>query len=151
MRKVLVLFTAAMLAGSALTGAAVASDRVVRDELSANQIADQISANTARIKAELRLTPEQEKKWGGFESAVADIGRTNADREIAWRNERAQQKGPIDIIEQMRQQAKSMGERSVDRKTLADAAAPLYASLDDQQKQRFAQELTRMNRGPDID
>ena len=151
MKKVLVLFTAAMLAGSALTGAAVARDRVVRAELSANQINDQISANTARIKAELRLTPEQEKNWTGFASAVTDIGKSNADRKIAWRDERAQQKGQIDIIGQMRLQAKSMGERSVDRKTLADAAAPLYASLDDQQKQRFAQELTRMNGGPDID
>lgn len=151
MRKVLVLFTAAMLAGSALTGEAVARDRLAAADLSANQIADQVSANTARIKAELRLTPEQEKNWAGFASAVADIGRTNADRQIAWRDQNAQQKGPIDIIGQMRLQAKSMGERSVDRKTLADAAAPLYASLDAQQKQRFAQELTRMSRGPDVD
>ena len=150
MRKVLVLFTAAMLAGSALTGAAVARDRIVRAELSANQINDQVSANTARIKADLRLTPEQEKNWGGFASAVSKIGKANADSQIAWRDERAQQKGPVDIIGQMRMEAKSMGERSVDRQTLADAAEPLYASLNDQQKQRFAQELIRISRGPDV-
>ena len=150
MRKVLVLFTAAMLAGSALTGAAVARDRIVRAELSANQINDQVSANTARIKADLRLMPEQEKNWGGFASAVSKIGKANADRQIAWRDERAQQKGPVDIIGQMRMEAKSMGERSVDRQTLADAAEPLYASLNDQQKQRFAQELIRISRGPDV-
>jgi hypothetical protein len=148
LRKILVLVTAAMLAGSALTGAAVARDRA---ELSVNQIVDQISANTARIKAELRLTPEQEKNWGGFESAMTSMGKTNAEREIARRDERAQQKGPIDIIGQLRLQARYLGERSVDRKTLADAAEPLYASLNDQQKQRFAKELEGISRGPDDD
>ncbi len=87
----------------------------------------------------------------GFQSAVADIGKTNADRQIAWRDERAQQKTPIDIIGQLRLQAKSMGERSVDRKKLADAAEPLYVSLNDQQKQHFAKELMAISQGADDD
>jgi len=151
MRKVLVLVTAAMLAGSALTNVAVARDRGEPIELSANQIVDQYSARTARIKADLRLTPEQESNWAGFESAMVNIGKANADREIAWRAERAQQKGPLDVIGQLRMQAKIMGERSVERKTLADAAEPLYVSLNDQQKQRFAKELVGISRGPDDD
>jgi LTXXQ motif family protein len=149
MRKTLVVFaTAAMVAGSALTGSAFARDRVA---LTANQIVDQLTARTARIKADLRLTPEQEKNWPGFESAVSEIGKSNADRQIAAQAEEAQQKGPIDVIEQLRMQAKFLSERSVDHKKLADAAQPLYASLTDQQKPRFANELMRLSRWPDVD
>jgi hypothetical protein len=43
-----------------------------------------------------------------------------------------------------------MSERSVERKTIADAAEPLYVSLDDQQKRRFAAELLNLSR-PDAD
>jgi LTXXQ motif family protein len=141
------LATAAILASSGLTGSAIARDRA---ELTANQISDQFGANTARIKADLRLTPEQEKNWGGFASAMSDLGKTNADRQIAMRVEDAQQpKVPVDVIEQMRRQAKFMSERSVERKKLADAAQPLYASLDDRQKQRFGEELLGLARWPD--
>ena len=151
MRKALVLFTTvALVAGSALTGSAVARDRLDRSELTANQITDQYAARTARIKADLRLTPEQAKNWPGFESAMKEIAKTNADRAMAMQTSTEPQKGPVDIIEQMRRQAKYMSERSVERQTLADAAQPLYASLDDQQKRRFAAELVNLTR-PDAD
>jgi hypothetical protein len=138
------LTAAALLAGAALTGSAVAQDSSRRAELSANQIADQVDAVTARIRADLRLTPEQENNWAGFESAVRDIGKTRADREVTLRTDRAQHKGSVDVIEQMRRGAASMSERSVDQKKLADAAQPLFASLDDQQKRRFAEQLDRI-------
>jgi hypothetical protein len=148
MKKVFVLMTAALMAGSALSGVAIARDRPA---LSANQITDQFNARTARIKADLRLTPEQDKNWPGFESAMASMGKQNADREIARRDEQAKQQAPIDIIGQMRLQARYLSERSADRKALADAAAPLYASLDNAQKQRFANELIGISRGRDDD
>jgi len=148
MKKALVLFTtAALAAGSALATPAVARDR---PELTANQIIDQYAARTARIKADLRLTPEQAKNWPGFESAMKEIAKANADRVMAMQTSTEPQKGPLDIIEQMRRQAKYLGERSVERKKLADAAQPLYASLDDQQKRRFAAELVNLTR-PDAD
>jgi hypothetical protein len=109
-----------------------------------------LAARIARIKADLRLTPEQEKNWGGFESAMRDIGKTTADRQVAMQTERTQQTAPIDIIEQMRREAIFLSERSTDRKKLADAAQPLYASLDDQQKRRFANELVGLSRWPDV-
>jgi hypothetical protein len=49
----------------------------------------------------LRLTPDQEKNWAGFESAMRDIGKTRADRENTTREDRAQQKGPVNIIDRM--------------------------------------------------
>ncbi len=57
-----------------------------------------------------------------------------------------QQKDPSDIIEYLSGHAKFLGERSVDLKKLADAAQPLYASLDDHQKKQFANELIRVSR-----
>jgi hypothetical protein len=151
MKKPLILLTAAaLMAGSTLSVPAFARDRE-HAELSANQIADQIGARTARIKADLRLTPAQEKNWPGFESAMNEIGKTRADRQVAMQADRAQQKGPMDAIEQMRKESKFLSERSVERKKLADAAQPLYASLDDQQKQRFADELLSMGHRPDVD
>ena len=148
MRKALILLTtAALVAGSALAGSAVARDRTDRAELPANQIADQADARTAHIKADLRLTPEQEKNWSGFESAMHDLGKKQADRVIAARAEEAQQKsGPVDAIELMRKEANLESEHAVDQKALADAAQPLYASLDAQQKRRLADELKRLSR-----
>jgi hypothetical protein len=46
----------------------------------------------------------------------------------------------------MRKEASLESERAVDQKALADAAQPLYASLDAQQKRRFADELKRLGR-----
>ena len=132
-------------------GSTFVRDRSDRAELTANQITNEFAARTARIKADLRLTPEQEKNWPGFESAMTDLGKRNADRQIALQTERAQQKAPLDAIEQMREEAKFMGERSADQKTLADAAQPLYASLDDQQRRRFAKQLFGIGRWPDRD
>jgi hypothetical protein len=43
-----------------------------------------------------------------------------------------------DMIERMRRGADAMGARSASLKKLADAAEPLYKSLDDDQKRRFA-------------
>ena len=125
------------------TGSAGGRDRWDRTELSANQINDQFAARAARIKADLRLTPEQAKNWPAVESAVKDIGKRNADLQTALRTERTQLKGPFDVIQQMREEARFLGERS------ADAAQPLYVSLNDQQKQRFARELQGLGHWPE--
>ena len=129
-------------------GSTVGRNRSDRAELSANQITNEFSARTARIKADLRLTPEQEKNWPGFESAMNDMGKRYGDRQTAVEADRTQQKAPADIIEQLRDEAQFLSDRSVDRKTLADAAQPLYASLDDQQKRRFTKELFDVSRWP---
>ena len=129
-------------------GSTYARDRSDRAELTANQIINDFAARTARIKADLRLTPEQEKNWPGFESAMNDMAKRYGDRQTALQADRTQHKAPADIIEQLRDEAQFLSDRSVDRKTLADAAQPLYASLDDQQKRRFAKELFDVSRWP---
>jgi hypothetical protein len=157
MRNVLFLVTAAaLISGAALTGSALGQDRQDRQdrsrhtELPANQVSDQADARSARIRADLRLTPEQENNWAGFEGAMRDISKKQAEREATLRADRAQQKAPLDVIEHMRRGADSMTEHAVEQKQLADAAQPLFASLNDQQKRRFTEVLVRIGNDPDF-
>jgi hypothetical protein len=142
------LAAATLVVGAVLTGSAIAQDRSRNAEPAANQLADQSDARTARMRADLRLTPEQENNWAGFENAMRENSKKRADREIALRADR--QKGPVDFIDQMRKGADSMSERSADQKKLADAAQPLFASLNDQQKRRFTEELVRIENERDV-
>src|ERR1019366_10742940 len=73
-------------------------------QLSAEQIVATSDANIDRIKAELNLTPEQEKNWTGFNSAMHYLGHNGADR-LNLRISRAKRDPPADILEQMRNAA----------------------------------------------
>ena len=142
MHKTLILVTtAAMLAGTAITGAAVARDRSDRTELTAGQITDQAAARAAKMKADLRLTAEQEKNWPAFETAVVDMWKKRTEARIAWRTTKAKQQGSTDLIDELRKDADRQIDEANARKKLADAAQPLYSGLDDQQKRRFAETL----------
>ncbi len=102
--------------------------------LTINQIAAEWDAHTARIKADLRLTDEQEKNWPKFEGVLHDIGQRRAQRQVMARAERGKPKDPEDFITSLNRVGDALGERSSDLKKLAEAAAPLYASLDERQK-----------------
>lgn len=147
MRRTLILVTtAALLTGTAITGSAVARDRSDRPELTAGQITDLAAARVAQLKADLRLTPDQEKNWPAFETALVDMWKKQAEQQIAWRSAHAKQQGSVDLIDEMRKDADEQIDRSNARKKLADAAQPLYSSLDDQQKHRLADALFRRGR-----
>ena len=119
-------------------------------QLTAEQIVANSDANIERIKKELSLTPEQEKHWAGFNSAMHYLGHNGADR-LNLRVARAKRDPPDDIIEQMRNEAQFLNDRAVDQRNVADAAEPLYASLDDKQKQIFIDEMVRLSRERGLD
>jgi LTXXQ motif family protein len=119
-------------------------------QLSAEQIVANSDANIDRIKAELNLTPEQEKHWTAFNSAMHYLGHNGADR-LNLRIERAKRDPPDDIIEQMRNEAQFLNDRAVDQRAVADAAEPLYASLDDKQKTTFIQEMVSLSHERGLD
>lgn len=119
-------------------------------QLTAEQIVANSDANIERIKKELNLTPEQEKNWAGFNSAMHYLGHNGADR-LNLRIARAQRDPPDDIIEQMRNEAQFLNDRAVDQRGVADAAEPLYASLDDKQKQIFINEMVRLSHERGLD
>jgi hypothetical protein len=113
-------------------------------QLTAEQIVTNSDAYVERIKSELNLTPNQEKNWGPFASAMHYLGHNGADR-LNLRIARAQRDPPDDIIEQMRNEAQFLVDRASDQRNVADAAEPLFASLDDKQKQHFIEEMVRLS------
>ena len=119
-------------------------------ELTAEQIVANSDAYIDRIKAELNLTPEQEKNWTAFNSAMHYLGHNGADR-LNLRIARAKRDPPDDIVEQMRNEAQFLNDRAVDQRAVADAAEPLYMSLDDKQKTVFIQEMVRLSHERGLD
>jgi hypothetical protein len=119
-------------------------------QLTAEKIVANSDANIERIKTELNLTPEQEKHWSGFNSAMHYLGHNGADR-LNLRIARAQRDPPDDIIEQMRNEAQFLNDRAVDQRNVADAAEPLFMSLDDKQKQIFINEMVRLSHERGLD
>jgi hypothetical protein len=118
--------------------------------LTAEQIVANSDANIERIKKSLNLTPEQEKNWAGFNSAMHYLGHNGADR-LNLRIARAKRDPPDDIIEQMRNEAQFLNDRAVDQRNVADAAEPLFASLDDNQKTIFILEMVNLSHERGLD
>jgi hypothetical protein len=128
---------------------------------SADDKAAFVDARIAAMKAGLRLTPDQEKSWPAVETAIRDFAKqriaraeARASEREARRAERRQVKkdGPDakqaarpapDLVNRLHQRADAMAERAAGLKKIADAADPLYKSLDDGQKRRLAA-LVRM-------
>lgn len=118
--------------------------------LTPEQIVATSDANIERIKTELKLTEEQQRHWGGFSSAMHYLGRNGADR-VELRATRARRDPPDDIIEQMRNEAQFLTDRAMDQRNVADAAEPLFASLDDRQKAAFITEMVKLSRERGLD
>jgi hypothetical protein len=119
-------------------------------QLSAEQIVANSDANIDRIKARLNLTPEQEKNWTAFNSAMHYLGHNGADR-LNLRVARTKRDPPDDIIEQMRNEAQFLNDRAGDQRSVADAAEPLYGSLDDKQKTIFIEEMVSLSHERGLD
>lgn len=114
--------------------------------MSAEDRAAFLDARIAAVKAGLKLTAEQEKLWGPVEQTARELGKKWSERMAArreeWQKRRAERKenaerAPVDQIERLRQRAETMAERAADLKRFADAAQPLYATLDEAQKRRL--------------
>jgi len=94
-------------------------------------------ARIAALKAGLKLNANQEKAWPAFETTVRDIAKQRTDRIqklIAERADPAQQPDPIAAL---RRRVELLNASAAELKRLADAAEPLYKSLDDAQKRRM--------------
>ncbi|MBI3699192.1 MAG: Spy/CpxP family protein refolding chaperone [Afipia sp.] len=124
-----------------------------------------VDAKIAAVHAGLQLTPDQEKNWPPVEAAVRDFAKQRMDRANAraadrdLRRAEREQSGPgargpdqvapektWDPVARLRERADNMAATATSLKRIADAADPLYKSLDDGQKRRLAT-LTRMG-GP---
>ena len=105
-----------------------------------------VDARIAAVHAGLKLTPDQEKLWPPVETAVRDFAKLRIDRANARMNAPARRHAPKpdDPVTRLRERADNMATSAAAMKKIADAADPLYKTLDDGQKRRLAV-LTRMD------
>lgn len=108
-------------------------DRGPRWKMSAEDISAFGDARIAAVHAGLKLTAEQEKNWPPVEAALRDLAKQRSERFTA----RASADVPKDPIERLNLRADMMTQTGTALKKLADAAGPLYKSLDDGQKHRL--------------
>jgi hypothetical protein len=100
-----------------------------------------LDAKIAGVHAGLKLTADQEKLWPPVEAAVRDFAKIRMDRANARMNA---QQGPApdmqrdgDPVARLRERAENMATSAAAMKKIADAADPLYKTLDDGQKRRL--------------
>jgi zinc resistance-associated protein len=112
-------------------GSTIAQQRV---RLTPDEYVTRTNARITELKTELKLTPAQEKNWSLFEAAVRESAKQRAEH--------------FEQVRKMREQAggeRPRGDRAeakvadtANQKNLAAALDPLYKSLDEGQKQKFA-------------
>jgi hypothetical protein len=99
-------------------------------------------ARIAAVKTGLKLTPDQEKLWPPVEAAVRDLAKLRIDRANARmdarRDDSQEAQKPADPVARLRERAETMATTAAAMKRIADAADPLYKTLDDGQKRRLA-------------
>jgi len=149
--------TALTIAGAGLALAQTTPRDAPRWRPSAADRAAFTDARIAALKAGLQLTAEQEKNWPAVETAIRDLAKQRAEhmkeRAERWQARREARRSDdnaprrADVIERLRRGADALSTRAVALKRLADAAAPLYQSLDEGQKRRFTW-LLRMGHHP---
>jgi hypothetical protein len=100
-----------------------------------------VDARIAAVHAGLKLTADQEKLWPPVEAAVRDFAKLRMDRANARmnapQNQSQDQQKDDDPVAHLRERAETMAASAEAMKKIADAADPLYKTLDDAQKRRL--------------
>lgn len=110
-----------------------------------------LDARIAAVHAGLKLTADQEKLWPPVEAAVRDFAKQRLDRANARMaaekadadKSDADKQTADDPVARLRARADNMAATATSLKKIADAADPLYKTLDDNQKRRLTM-LTHM-------
>jgi hypothetical protein len=97
-----------------------------------------VEARIAAVKAGLQLTNAQQKDWDNLEKVARDVIAARAARQVAAMKEAAAFRESDDVVSGMRLAARDLAARGEELQKVADAAGPLYASMDAAQKHRFA-------------
>jgi LTXXQ motif family protein len=117
-----------------------------RHHMSPADRAAMTDARIAALKAGLELTPDQAKNWPAFEQALRDFAQVRMQaRQAREQQGQPDGQGQADPFNRLSARADQLAKTSAALKKVADAGAPLYASLTDDQKTRFKM-LARMLR-----
>ena len=149
-------------------GAQGRETRAERSASTISQSTDRAEARIAILKADLRLSADQAQHWAGLESALNDIaakrakrwaasndlqtGRASSNAPVApdtsitedeqrrdTDSERDARNARLDDIGEMRRNADAYAVQAAELRQIADAAQPLYDTLDDHQRHRLVQ------------
>ena len=149
-------------------GAQGRETRAERSASTISQSTDRAEARIAILKADLRLSADQAQHWAGLESALNDIaakrakrwaesndlqtGRASSNVPVAPEtsitedeqrrdtdSERDARQARLDDIDEMRRKADAYTVQVAELRQIADAAQPLYDTLDDHQRHRLVQ------------
>jgi hypothetical protein len=122
-------------------------DHMQRMRMNPEDRAAMLDARIAAVHAGLKLNADQEKLWPAVEGAVRDFAKMRIDRANARMappaGDSKDAQMPDDPVARLRERADNMATTSTALKKIADAADPLYKTLDDSQKRRLAM-LTHM-------
>ena len=109
-----------------------------------------LDAKIAGVHAGLKLTSDQEKLWPPVETAVRDFAKLRIDRANARMkaqgnaqgnaqgDAKGQEQTTDDPVARLRERADNMAASAAALKKIADAADPLYKTLDEGQKRRLS-------------
>jgi zinc resistance-associated protein len=92
-----------------------------------------LDAGIAALHAGLKLSPEQEKLWPAVETSL----RTAANNAMAGRQKLKDAPVPASLVDRLRRRGETAVARGQNLEAIADAAAPLYATLSEDQKHRL--------------
>jgi LTXXQ motif family protein len=116
-------------------------DHMGHARMSPEDRAAMADAKIAAVHAGLKLTADQEKLWPPVESAVRELVKIRLDRAAAREAAAAKpadDQAKPDPVARLRKRAERMMASGAVLKKIADAADPLYKTLDDGQKRRLA-------------
>jgi Spy/CpxP family protein refolding chaperone len=137
MKKLVVASLAAgALASSFLAAGAFAAQGDSTPPAAADAREFLLDAHIAGMKAALKLTPDQEKNWAPFEAAVRDAAKALGEEMRAMREETHDNERSSPIV-RLNMLSDRLGKASSELKAIADAAKPLFDSLDETQKRHF--------------
>jgi hypothetical protein len=122
---------ASLASGFATIAAAQSDQKPTHAELVQRWAEAATDTQLKEMKTSLRLNADQEKLWGPFESVVKDGAKA---RVIALQKEQSDSLSPMDRLNAT---ADRVAQGTANLKKLAEAAKPLYVSLDDAQKHKF--------------
>jgi hypothetical protein len=95
-------------------------------------------AKIAALKAGLKLTAAQEKNWPALETVLREVAKARAARAAEWADKAKEFHEHRNLLEGLRLRSAALATKSAELSKVADAAKPLYDTLDDAQKHRFA-------------
>jgi zinc resistance-associated protein len=122
---------ALLVSAFAVTAAAQSDQQPNHAELVQHWAEAAIDAQLKGMKTSLKLTADQDKDWGSFESAVKEAEEA---RLTALQKEQSSDLTPMD---RLNAKAERLQQSQAGLDKIVEAAKPLYASLDDTQKHLF--------------